>query len=106
MRSSSSVGGVRLRQISELPTVKFTAKNKFHSRNKAVVFNRLVYAFNFQLVNLQSSSSPREMALPTAHMPNAEPPAALAVLQTVDGRRFNSLAEVAEHLKSLEPEDR
>ena len=45
------------------------------------------------------------MALPTARTPNAEPPAALALLQTVDGRGFNGLAEVAEHLKSLEPED-
>lgn len=55
---------------------------------------------------MAESSSLSGVALPTAHTPDGEPSAALVVLQTVDGRRFNSLTEVTEHLKSLKPEDR
>ena len=39
----------------------------------------------------ESSSLFSGVALPTAQTPNAELSAALAVLQTVDGRRFISL---------------
>jgi hypothetical protein len=86
----------------------------FTRASKAAVLNHLVHLFNLQLANsstyirhqdMAESSSSSRVALPTAHTPNAEPSATLAVLQTINGHKFNSLAEVAEHFKSLEPED-
>jgi hypothetical protein len=44
------------------------------------------------------------MTLPAEPFPTIESPE--SIMLTVDGRRFNNLTEVAEHLKSLEPEDR
>jgi hypothetical protein len=44
--------------------------------------------------------------MPTASLPERQPSNALAILQTVQNRRFSSLAETSAYLKSLSPEER
>jgi len=46
------------------------------------------------------------MSTPTASLPERQPSNALAILQTVQNRRFSSLAETSAYLKSLSPEER
>jgi hypothetical protein len=55
---------------------------------------------------MESSSLSREATVPADQPPTTEAPPALVVLLTVNGRRFSSLAKVADHLKSLQPDDR
>src|SRR5271154_2080419 len=99
MRPSSSVDGVRLRQISRLPTVKFTVDKRIslalvRSRCSTALSTRSTFSSSTYIRHQdmgESSSLFSGVALPTAQTPNAELSAALAVLQTVDGRRFISL---------------
>lgn len=46
------------------------------------------------------------MPTPTITLPEGQPSSALAILQTVQNRRFSSLAETSVYLKSLSPEER
>ena len=46
------------------------------------------------------------MSTSTASLPERQPSNALAILQTVQNRRFSSLAETSAYLKSLSPEER
>jgi hypothetical protein len=46
------------------------------------------------------------MSTSTASLPERQPFNALAILQTVQNRRFSSLAETSAYLKSLSPEER
>jgi hypothetical protein len=103
--------------------MKFTSNSRVCCQQWGLLaLNRLVDLFNFQLHHLSNGSNLihlrsserygiitvitiiQGVTVPADRPSNTKTPT--MVLQTVDGRRFDSLAEATEYLKSLKPEDR